>query len=184
MVNLNSYSDTSQAGQFLKVSPAIALISSAVVMASGATTLLTENVTTKYDVIEIENSIPLNYQFEASAPVESQRRKLNYIDIETLKIKNNIFEFENRDEVYFYFSSHNEMEGLFSALPYYIEEIMGEVLTKLSIFKDIEEDWENLVIQIKLDRDIDDLMDMEDALVKLIEQNFSGALKYITVSCV
>lgn len=95
------------------------------------------------------------------------------------------FTFKNRAEVLKYIHERPDMLNLYKSLHVMIERIFGDARIKLSIFKDLEEDWSNLFVEIDSDSEIDELLVLEDKLFALIEEDdsFFAALEHVTISC-
>jgi len=95
------------------------------------------------------------------------------------------FSFENRDEVIKFIAGKADVLSLYKSLPVLIQSVFGNAKVQLSIFKDYEENWSNLRVEITSGHEIDSLSALEDQLFKLLEKDksFIAALDHVTISC-
>lgn len=95
------------------------------------------------------------------------------------------FTFTNRAEVLEYIEERPALQNLYKRLHIIIKSIFGDVSVHLSIFRDYEENWSNLRVEIRSDSEMEELLELEDKLFALIEKDklLFAALEYVTISC-
>ncbi len=93
--------------------------------------------------------------------------------------------FENKLEVLNYIVGKKGLFDLYEALPLLIQKTFTDTpKVHLSIFKDDEENWSNLRVEIESYEPLDKLFDLENQLFSLMEEDgyHVEALKYVTIS--
>lgn len=95
------------------------------------------------------------------------------------------FQYENREEVLKYISDKADVVNLYKSLPVLIESVFGKANIQISVFKDEEENWSNLRVDIESGHEIEKLAALEDHLFKLLEKDksFLAALEHVTICC-
>lgn len=95
------------------------------------------------------------------------------------------FEYENREEVLKYIADKADVLNLYKSLPVLIENVFGKANVQISVFKDEEENWSNLRVDIESGHEIEKLSALEDRLFKLLEKDksFLAALEHVTICC-
>lgn len=98
---------------------------------------------------------------------------------------NEVFQFENRDEVLDFIRVKPDVLNLYKSLHVMIESVFGDAKVRLSVFRDYEEDWNNLRVEIESDHEIEEITALENKLFDLIEKDssFIAALDHVTISC-
>lgn len=96
------------------------------------------------------------------------------------------FTFKSRAEVLRYIQERPDVLNLYKSLHVMIEDVFGDVGVRLSVFKDHEESWSNLRVEIDSGLEVRELLEKEDQLFTEIEKDksFIAALEYVTISCV
>ena len=94
--------------------------------------------------------------------------------------------YENEKEVLSYILKKEGVANLIKSLPFMIESVFGDAKIHLSVFRDYEEDWSNLMVDIESKYEIAEFIKLEEKLFQLIEKEpkFIAALEYVTISCV
>lgn len=111
----------------------------------------------------------------------------SYLSIKNNNVFNDFedgkFNFENKEEVLNFIADKEDVKNLCKNLPSLIESVFGKVQMSLSVFKDYEENWSNLRVEIESEHDINALSALEDKLFKLLEKDksFLDALDYVTI---
>jgi hypothetical protein len=95
------------------------------------------------------------------------------------------FQYENREEVLKYIADKADVLNLYKSLPVLIENVFGKAKVQISVFKDEEENWSNLRVDIESGHEIEKLSALEDHLFKLLEKDksFLAALEHVTICC-
>lgn len=95
------------------------------------------------------------------------------------------FEVVDRNEVQEFIDGKPDVQFLYEKLPGIVESVFGKSAIHVSVFRDNEEHWSNLRIEIESNHEIEELSDLEEQLFRILEKNRSllAALQYVTISC-
>lgn len=94
------------------------------------------------------------------------------------------YSFKNRDEVSGFIVGRDDVKGFLKSFPNLIRKVSEEAKVTLSIFTDLEEGWQNLYVEIKTGRSLEELDLLEDQLFSFIKKDnlLQGALTDMIIS--
>lgn len=100
-------------------------------------------------------------------------------------VKDKIFEYKKPMEVLAYIRDKPNVRKFLKALPSLVQQVFDKATLRVSVFKDYEEGWSDLWIEILSNNEVEEFLVLEDRLFGLIEKDsqFVAALKHVTISC-
>lgn len=139
-----------------------------------STLALAALVSQTFDIADYKLSFPTSRP--AYVPIEN---------FDTIASTEEPFTFKNRSEVLSYIEERPDLLNLYKSLHVLIGNVFGDASVRLSVFKDQEENWSNLRVEIESKNDVEELLALEDKLFGLIEEDnsFFVALEHVTISC-
>ena len=94
------------------------------------------------------------------------------------------FQFANREEVMKFISNKPDVLSLYKSLPILVQNVFGKAKVHLSVFRDYEENWSNLRVEIESSHELEKLFELEKNFFELLEKDnsFIRALDSVTIS--